>query len=822
MSACNQLRAATRLFAAACGVIAVATHSLQAAPKSAPTTSGWIRQATYLGPENCRECHADRVHKFEPTAHFRAARLPASGDFKGSFKPGSNVYQSRDSKVRYEMTQEGTNYFQTRIEQTTSGERRERHEVAMIYGTGLLDEVYLYWQGTRAMEMPIAHVEPLKRWINAPGFVDGRADFSHSAGLCINCHNTHMKVVENVPFEFHREGAVLSISCEKCHGPGSWHSEHHRAFPNEKEGKFIANPSALSRKQQIDLCSECHSDLGQPRQPLFSFKPGDKLEDFYVVPGFVRDRENQHTANHIRYLEQSKCFQKSQTLSCITCHNPHIPEGPANALSVKKSCLQCHQPENCTERPELPLTVRDSCIDCHMPERVEMLTPFQGPDGLFSPGRKRHEHKIAVDHIATDQILARHFRGQAGDASKQKADQLAASLAQRLTTLAKDLESQKQLANAMSSLRDALEFAVDTNSIAAAMKDLSLRRERVMVGMDSALVALNLGDARTAISGIEKVLAINPKIPVAHHHLGRAYQLLNDHTQAMQLFNKALSLDAEMPESLGHLGLSSHVLKNYDAAIEFYQKALEMEPRSSETHNNLGLAFRAKGDNERALAEYNLAIQFDRRNASAYSNLGALLQRLGRIPEAISAFRNAVEARPDNGEAQFNLANILRQSGDLEGSIRSYKAAVEAAKHPGALNNLAMLLTMTGQHAEAVPYYESILKERPDSVPHLVFLSRTLSTLEPGKGRNVSRALELATRAATLTNGQEPNSLDAVALAQAASGNFAKATEAGSRALSIATQAGDAQFAGVLRNRMDVYKRKEVPAADSVFPKPGR
>lgn len=786
---------------------------------SLPLKSYSLANATYLGAESCRECHAKRVNEFAGTAHFRAARLPGTKEVMGDYDPGKNIYQTRDSNLRYEMTTDGTNYFQTRIEKTPEGEKRERKQAAMIYGTGALDEIYLFWEGDKIHEMPIAYAAPLNRWINAPGYVDGHADFSHGANTCIHCHNTHIEPVAGTPDQFHREGMIASISCEKCHGPGSEHVAYHQDSPGETTGKYIANPESMTRQQRNDLCSECHSDLGAPRQPLFSYRPGEPLGDFYVVPEMKKSQENEHTANHIRYLEQSQCFQKSDSLSCVTCHDPHVSEGLKNSLSVERSCLGCHQAEDCGERPKLPVAVRDQCMDCHMPVRPDLHTAFHGPDKLHIPGRNRREHRIAVHPLATEKLLARHYLSQNDEASKEKAEQLSGKLTKEFVARAEKLTAERQLATAMAAYREARDFAADPAPISAALDKLAAERERFLITFNDGVRALGARDPEGAIDKLRIALEIDPKFSVGLHRLGEAYQALGNHEEAIHRFQAALASNPDLPETYTQMGLSHHMMNDIDAAIENYERALKLNPRSSETHNNLGIAHRARRDPERARQHYLRAIEYNSGNASAHNNLGGLLQREGDLPGAIASYRRAVEIRSNYTEAHFNLAGALRQSGDYPGAIASYQAAVDDGNHPGARNNLAMLLTMTGRRAKAIPHFEALLALQSESVPHLVFLAKILAAPGDDTTRDPVRALQLAQKAVEITRRQEPNALDTLAFAQAASGDFDTALKTAEEAATIAARVGAAELAAAIRGNIERYRDQTLPPADSLFPK---
>jgi predicted CXXCH cytochrome family protein len=109
----------------------------------------------------------------------------------------------------------------------------------------------------------------------------------------------------------------------------------------------------------------------------------------------VGDQPNNRFVGHFPQLHASKCYQESETMTCVTCHNPHQhAEGSALQELQRQQCLQCHQDDSCG----VPVAVRieqnaNQCVTCHMP-----------PTKSEVPHTSTTNHRIAVhdDPTATD------------------------------------------------------------------------------------------------------------------------------------------------------------------------------------------------------------------------------------------------------------------------------------------------------------------------------------------------------------------------------------------------------------------------------------
>jgi tetratricopeptide (TPR) repeat protein len=229
-------------------------------------------------------------------------------------------------------------------------------------------------------------------WDLAPGFSGGfNSRFSREIGLeCMSCHNTYPAFVQGSTNKFTQ--VPNGIACERCHGAGEVHVRAiqlgHIVDTTKTIDYTIVNPAKLPVELQIDVCQRCHlqgNAVLKPGKSFFDFKPGMHLSDIEDVfmPKYEGMEDEYIMASHIARLKMSKCFINSQftihnsqllkpyknSLTCVTCHNPHIDVRSVGSSFFNAICQNCHGKKNsnlCTETQEKREVVNDDCIKCHM------------------------------------------------------------------------------------------------------------------------------------------------------------------------------------------------------------------------------------------------------------------------------------------------------------------------------------------------------------------------------------------------------------------------------------------------------------------------
>ena len=346
----------------------------------------------FLPPESCAECHRDKYESFRHTAHAVTSALPSESSIKGSFNPPANRMSTADRDFWFEMHRTDKGYFHELHVQRDGSHYRHRRPIDLVLGSGNHGQSYLYWERDRLYQHHISYLSELNQWVNSPGmYQDGTADYARPVpGRCLDCHTTWFGEARESVNRFDRENCILGVTCVRCHGAAVEHVEHHRTFPDAKEGVGILNPSSLSAERLNELCAQCHSG-GEPLGPAFSYKPGELLSSYLELQFSSDDPANSdpHSANQLARLMQSDCFAKDKTMSCVTCHDPHKDQRGLTAEYSSK-CMKCHEPAKCGEFSVLGKNIESKCVDCHMPSHRDVQVSVDTAAGAIKALLRDH------------------------------------------------------------------------------------------------------------------------------------------------------------------------------------------------------------------------------------------------------------------------------------------------------------------------------------------------------------------------------------------------------------------------------------------------
>jgi tetratricopeptide (TPR) repeat protein len=661
-----------------------------AAPRDDDLEPPPIENPGYVGMEACAACHAGRVDEFRATNHSRTFRVPDPAVMPAGFAPGKNMFTSQIPGLRFEMTRAGNEYFQNSIRTTPEGRQDWSARIDLVLGAGgKADEVYLTWHGDRLYELPLAWLFTFNGWGCSSINPHGSGEFSRESTLrCLECHNTWFEHKPGTLNGYRRDSFLMGVTCENCHGPGRDHVAFHQEHPGKESGERIVKPARLARERQLEVCTQCHSNALRHKGPALSYRPGTPLDDFYQTLRAPEHIEDDHVANQIKYLRQSRCFQNSNEMTCTTCHDPHRPER-AGASGIE-SCLKCHRSADCGEQARLPEALRTRCVDCHMPSYIKINVNFETEDDRYVPPIRRCDHRIAIRPRARDEVLRDWYRAQGDPASGEAADRLTRSLVEDRLAEAETCRRDHRLLGAIAALREAYRLEPAT-AIGDKLRDAVAVQTAVDRRVAEAVWLLGENRQGEAADALIDVLQVLPTHARAHGRLGTAYARLGKEALAVREWTAVAKYDADDPYGHSMLGWQAYLQDRAQESLEDYRRADEADPHNAQINYRWGLA----------------------------------LLKLRRWREAAERFQQVVSIDPNHAGGQQGLAHALRQEGGLREALRHARRAARLTD----FQNADVLLTLTdvyadlGEYAEAADAAEKALAaartSAPDTAPQI-------------------------------------------------------------------------------------------------------
>ncbi|PZR24840.1 MAG: hypothetical protein DI535_20745 [Citrobacter freundii] len=370
-----------------------------------------LRGPGFIGSASCQSCHKAIYDSYLSTAHHNTSRPASDSSVLGSFHSPENNFAFADGAAVV-MEKRDSGLFQV-FYQNGQFQQAQRFEIAI--GSGRKAQTHVYFKGDQYYQLPVSYLVSAHSWANSPGFPADHPKFDRPVTTaCFGCH-TSKAVVKSIKEQgtgftehFEKGQVVYGIDCERCHGPAAAHVAFHQDNPNEKQGHFITRIDTLKNQLKLDMCAVCHSGLKQSMQPIFNFRPGSSLKD-YFYPDFGRPNVTELDVHGTQYqlFTGSQCFIQSKDMNCSSCHNPHTTER-TDMKVFSQRCMTCHTEAGhnfCTLSSVPPETLKQNCIDCHMPElpsrSIRLLTNGQTkptPDSIRT-------HLIAVYKPNTKGII---------------------------------------------------------------------------------------------------------------------------------------------------------------------------------------------------------------------------------------------------------------------------------------------------------------------------------------------------------------------------------------------------------------------------------
>lgn len=366
----------------------------------------------------------------------------------------------------------------------------------------------------------------------------------------------------------------------------------------------IVNPKKLPRDLQVNLCQRCHLQgisVVNEGKTIFDWKPAMMDSEMMNVfmPRFANDNNGKFImASHADRMKQSRCYIQSGTMTCLTCHNPHVSVKFTPIEHFNSVCGSCHNSDTHNELCAAPMSVRmtkkDNCVECHMPMSETMDIPHV----------MVHDHWIKKPVVYADKDKVQKFLG--------------------LKCLTTDHPTNLLKAEGY------LEFY-----------DAYVARPNLFDSVQFYL--LRVADTTSS-------RYINAWI--------HFYYLQNDFKNVVRMagkLNAGAIIDAY---AVYRIADAFYNLKDYKNALIYINRALQLRPAELEFKTKQGDIYVMMKDMKNAEQSYSEVIQWNPDYAMAYCNLGYVKFSTGDFDAAKKNYETALSLDPDYEQALFNEAQL--------------------------------------------------------------------------------------------------------------------------------------------------------------------
>ena len=587
--------------------------------------------ADYVGIDACADCHPDKVATFTQSQMGRSWELAKPANSSADFENPTPVYD-KFNDLYYEGIRKGEDLYVMEYRLSGADTVHKRVEkIDYIVGSGHHTNSHIMDVNGYLYQMPLTWYVQEGKWDLPPGFKGpNNSRFDRPIPLkCMTCHNAMPEYVEGSENRY--VSVPHGIDCERCHGPGSLHIESIRsgnAVNVSVEADYtIVNPARLSVEDQFDICQSCHLQgvsVDKPGHGFADFRPGMSLADIENVfwPRYADSLRQFVMASHPDRLRQSACFKASETMTCITCHDPHVAIETMAENHYRDVCQSCHrESETSLTCPTEEAALGIDCTSCHMPVSGSQDIP----------------HVTITDHF---------IRSPDSDLSEVINPEAQADLV-RMASLVDESPTDTEIAEGFMSYYETI---TNTPGFLDSAAVYLRRADHAGENVDKELVRMHfLRGEPTSVLRIARNMKKTSDAWTAYR-IGESYLSEQMPQQAIPYLQQALQAAPEHLRFMIRLGVAYSESGRISEAILILDDALRRNPKQSEGYNNRGYAHVLNRHFDQAEEDFKEAIALDPDLELALANLASLYFNTNRRDEARIYAQRLIQIDPANSQ----------------------------------------------------------------------------------------------------------------------------------------------------------------------------
>ena len=246
----------------------------------------------------------------------------------------------------------------------------------------------------------------------------------------------------------------------------------------------------------------------------------------------------------------------------------------------------------------------------------------------------------------------------------------------------------------------------------------------------------------------------------------------------------------------------------FSAPEKLYADTVAKNPMDVDAYNQLGIILAKQGNYAEAMTNFEMAVKSDPNDCDARMDLGHALALEGKLGDAETQYMASLKIRPTAAQTHKLYAELLRREGRNAEALYHLRMAAIFEPDVETYVELAALEYAMGKPREAVAHLERALPLKPDAADATALnnLAWILATCGDGSVRNGNEAVHYAEQACTLTGYKQSGMMGTLAAAYAEAGQFPEAITTAEKAVNLATETGNTQFAAANQQLLFLYR----------------
>lgn len=170
----------------------------------------------------------------------------------------------------------------------------------------------------------------------------------------------------------------------------------------------------------------------------------------------------------------------------------------------------------------------------------------------------------------------------------------------------------------------------------------------------------------------------------------------------------------------------------YDAAMADCNQAIKLDPNLSDAYDRRAFCYAMKDQLDKAIADYTTAIKLNPTSAMAYHNRAIAYRKMGKLKEANKDMKQYMSMRPAREQKRLgNMVSLkaeeMQKEGNTRGAIEYLKSQIAASPSAALYLHLGGIYQKTGDYANAIKNFDTVLKLARDEPDHALVRSAELA-----------------------------------------------------------------------------------------------